>query len=127
MLGNRVFRGLTNLGHLLGMVLVFGACQAPPVTLSGPLTMPSDDGESTISIQDTLATDQRSEAPTSTIKKVIEWDATTGNFIMPPTEVRERIDENCRKIGYDRGVVVSMSVFESKVVADFDCRGGDAT
>ena len=127
MLGNRVFRGLTNLGHLLGMVLVFGACQAPPVTLSGPLTMPSDDGESTISIQDTLATDQRSEAPTSTIKKVIEWDATTGNFIMPPTEVRERIDENCRKIGYDHGVVVSMSVFESKVVADFDCRGGDAT
>ena len=127
MLGNRVFRDLTNLGHLLGMVLVFGACQAPPVTLSGPLTMPSDDGESTISIQDTLATDQRSEASTSTIKKVIEWDATTGNFIMPPTEVRERIDENCRKIGYDRGVVVSMSVFESKVVADFDCRGGDAT
>jgi hypothetical protein len=43
---------------------------------------------------------------------------------MPPTEVRERIDENCRKIGYDRGVVISMSVFESKVVADFDCRGG---
>ena len=127
MLGNRVFRDLTNLGHLLGMVLVFGACQAPPVTLSGPLTMPPDDGESTISIQDTLATEQRSEAPTSTIKKVIEWDATTGNFIMPPTEVRERIDENCRKIGYDRGVVVSMSVFESKVVADFDCRGGDAT
>ena len=127
MLGNRVFRDLTNPGHLLGMVLVFGACQAPPVTLSGPLTMPSDDSESTISIQDTLATDQRSEAPTSTIKKVIEWDATTGNFIMPPTEVRERIDENCRKIGYDRGVVVSMSVFESKVVADFDCRGGDAT
>ena len=127
MLGNRVFRDLTNLGHLFGMVLVFSACQAPPVTLSGPLTMPSDDGESTISIQDTLATDQRSEAPTSTIKKVIEWDATTGNFIMPPTEVRERIDENCRKIGYDRGVVVSMSVFESKVVADFDCRGGDAT
>ena len=127
MLGNRVFRDLTNLGHLLGVVLVFGACQAPPVTLSGPLTMPSDDGESTISIQDTLATDQRSKAPTSTIKKVIEWDATTGNFIMPPTEVRERIDENCRKIGYDRGVVVSMSVFESKVVADFDCRGGDAT
>ena len=127
MLGNRVFRDLTNLGHLLGMVLVFGACQAPPVTLSGPLTMPSDDSESTISIQDTLAADQRSEATTSTIKKVIEWDATTGNFIMPPTEVRERIDENCRKIGYDRGVVVSMSVFESKVVADFDCRGGDAT
>ena len=127
MLGNRVFRDLTNLGHLLGMVLVFGACQAPPVTLSGPLTMPSDDGESTISIQDTLAADQRSEAPTSTIKKVIEWDATTGNFIMPPTEVRERIDENCRKIGYDRGVGVSMSVFGSKVVADFDCRGGDAT
>ena len=127
MLGNRVFRDLTNLGHLLGMVLVFGACQAPPVTLSGPLTMPSDDGESTISIQDTLAVDQGSEAPTSTIKRVIEWDATTGNFIMPPTEVRERIDENCRKIGYDRGVVVSMSVFESKVVADFDCRGGDAT
>tara|TARA_A100001011_G_scaffold377458_1_gene441122 strand:+ start:288 stop:671 length:384 start_codon:yes stop_codon:yes gene_type:complete len=127
MLGNRVFRDLTNLGHLLGMVLVFGACQAPPVTLSGPLTMPSDDGESTISIQETLAADQGSEAPTSTIKKVIEWDATTGNFIMPPTEVRERIDENCRKIGYDRGVVVSMSVFESKVVADFDCRGGDAT
>ena len=127
MLGNRVFRDLTNLGHLLGMVLVFGACQAPPVTLSGPLTMPSDDGESTISIQDTLAADQGSEAPTSTIKKVIEWDATTGNFIMPPTEVRERIDENCRKIGYDRGVVISMSVFESKVVADFDCRGGDAT
>ena len=127
MLGNRVFRDLTNLGHVLGMVLVFGACQAPPVTLSGPLTMPSDDGESTIFIEDTLAADDRSDAPTSTIKKVIEWDATTGNFIMPPTEVRERIDENCRKIGYDRGVIVSMSVFESKVVADFDCRGGDAT
>ena len=125
--GNRVFRDLTNLGHLLGMVLVFGACQAPPITLSGPLTMPSDDGESTLSMQDTLAADQGSEAPTSTIKKVIEWDATTGNFIMPPTEVRERIDENCRKIGYDRGVIVSMSVFEAKIVADFDCRGADAT
>ena len=127
MLGNKVFRDLTNLGHLLGMVLVFGACQAPPVTLSGPLTMPSDHGECTIAMQDTLATDQRSKAPTSTIKKVIEWDATTGNFIMPPTEDRERIDENCRKIGYERGVIVSMSVFEAKIVADFDCRGGDAT
>ena len=127
MLGNRVFRDLTNLGHLLGMVLVFGACQAPPVTLSGPLTMPSDDGDSTISTQDTLAADQKSEALTSTIKKVIEWDATTGNFIMPPTEVRERIDENCRKIGYDRGVIVSMSVFEAKIVADFDCRGAGTT
>ena len=58
---------------------------------------------------------------------IIEWDATNGNFIMPPTEVRERIDENCRKIGYDRGVIVSMSVFEAKIVADFDCRGADAT
>ena len=127
MLASRVFRDLTNLGHFLGMVLVFGACQAPPVTLSGTLTMPSDDDESRISIQNTMAADQRSEAPTSTIKRVIEWDATTGNFIMPPTEVRERIDENCRKIGYDRGVVVSISVFESRVVADFDCRGADAT
>jgi hypothetical protein len=127
MLDSKVFRHSTNLGYLLVMVLVFGACQAPPVTLSGPLTMPSDDGDSTISTQDTLAADQKSEALTSTIKKVIEWDATTGNFIMPPTEVRERIDENCRKIGYDRGVVISMSVFESKVVADFDCRGAGTT
>ncbi|RZO31135.1 MAG: hypothetical protein EVA91_07505 [SAR116 cluster bacterium] len=89
--------------------------------------MSPDDGDNTISTQDTLAADQRSEAPTSKIKKVIEWDATNGNFIMPPTEVRERIDENCRKIGYDRGVIVSMSVFEAKIVANFDCRGADAT
>ena len=127
MLGSKVFRHSKNFSYLLVMVLVFGACQAPPVTLSGPLTMPSDDGDSTISTQDIMAADQRSEAPANKIKKVIEWDATTGNFIMPPTEVRERIDENCRKIGYDRGVVVSISVFESKVVADFDCRGADAT
>ena len=127
MLGSKIFRHSTNFGHLFAMVLVFGACQAPPVTLPGPLTMSPDDGDNTISTQDTLAADQRSEAPTSKIKKVIEWDATTGNFIMPPTEVRERIDENCRKIGYDRGVIVSMSVFEAKIVADFDCRGADAT
>ena len=127
MLGSKIFRHSTNFGHLFAMVLAFGACQAPPVTLPGPLTMSPDDGDNTISTQDTLAADQRSEAPTSKIKKVIEWDATNGNFIMPPTEVRERIDENCRKIGYDRGVIVSMSVFEAKIVADFDCRGADAT
>ena len=127
MLGSKVFRHSKKFSYLLVMVLVFGACQAPPVTLPGPLTMSPDDGDNTISTQDTLAADQRSEAPTSKIKKVIEWDATNGNFIMPPTEVRERIDENCRKIGYDRGVIVSMSVFEAKIVADFDCRGADAT
>ena len=125
--GSKVFKHSTNFSYLLLMVLVFGACQAPPVTLSGPLRMPSDDGDSTISTQDALAADQKSEAPANKIKKVIEWDATTGDFIMPPTEVRERIDENCRKIGYDRGVVISMSVFESKVVADFDCRGAGTT
>ena len=46
---------------------------------------------------------------------------------MPPAEVREAIDINCRKIGYDRGVITSMSLSNSKVVADFDCLGEDAT
>ena len=67
------------------MVLVFGACQAPPVTLPGPLTMSPDDGDNTISTQDTLAADQRSEAPTSKIKKVIEWDATNALIVKSPS------------------------------------------
>jgi hypothetical protein len=46
---------------------------------------------------------------------------------MPPAEVRETIDKKCKEVGYDRGVIVSMSLSDSKVVADFDCRGEDAT
>ena len=37
---------------------------------------------------------------------------------MPPAEVRETIDKKCKEVGYDRGVITSMSLSESKVVAD---------
>ena len=61
------------------------------------------------------------------IVKVIEWRTSFSSFIMPPAEVRKTIDKKCNEIGYDRGVITSMSLSESKVVADFDCRGEDAT
>ena len=114
------------LGYLLAMFLILGACQAPPVTLSHlEPTLPGGN-DSPMIVADTPVVNQSPETPTPQIKKTIEWNIASGNFIIPPAEVRETIDENCKKLGYDRGVIVSMSLFGSKVTADFDCRGADA-
>ena len=85
------------------------------------------DNNSLVHASDDAAADQTPDNPLPQIKKVIEWNTSFSSLIMPPAEVREAIDINCRKIGYDRGVITSMSLSNSKVVADFDCRGEDAT
>ena len=85
------------------------------------------DNNNSVHASDNAAVDQTPENPLPQIKKVIEWSTSFSSLIMPPAEVREAIDINCRKIGYDRGVITSMSLSNSKVVADFDCRGEDAT
>ncbi len=85
------------------------------------------DNNNSVHASDNAAVDQTPENPLPQIKKVIEWSTSFSSLIMPPAEVREAIDINCRKIGYDRGVITSMSLSNSKVVADFDCLGEDAT
>ena len=34
---------------------------------------------------------------------------------MPPAEVRETIDKKCNEVGYDRGVITSMSLSELRL------------
>ena len=115
-----------SLGCLLAMVLILGACQAPPVSLSQLSPTLPGDNDSAMIVSGTPVVNQSLETPAPQIKKTIEWNIASGNFIIPPAEVRETIDENCKKLGYDRGVIVSMSLVGSKVTADFDCRGADA-
>ena len=104
----------------------FSACQSPQINVKNSTLLSPHDGNSVTSAKEIVFEDQSPENPQPQIKKVIEWDTASSSSIMPPAEVRETIDENCRKIGYDRGVIVSMSLFETKVTADFDCRGEDA-
>lgn len=113
-------------GCFLAMVLILGACQAPHVNLShlAP-TLPSNIS-SPMNMADTPVVNQSLATSSPQIEKTIEWGIASGDFIIPPAEVREKIDENCKKLGYDRGVIVSMSLFGSRVTADFDCRGANA-
>jgi hypothetical protein len=112
---------------LFVIALAVGACQTPSANVTGAASHSPDDGNSTVPANYIAVADQIPETTLPQIEKVIEWSTSFSSFIMPPAEVRETIDENCRKIGYDRGVIVSMSLSESKVVADFDCRGADNT
>ena len=109
---------------LFVIALAASACQAPSVNVAGSA---SHDGTSTVPADDIAVADQIPEISLPQPEKVIEWNTSFNSFVMPPAEVREAIDEKCREIGYDRGVITSMSLSESKVVADFDCRGEDAT
>ena len=109
------------------IVLSVAACQAPSANVAGPALHSPDNGNSTVPAADIAVADQIPETTLPQIEKVIEWSTTYSSFIMPPAEVRETIDKKCKEVGYDRGVITSMSLSESKVVADFDCRGEDAT
>ena len=125
--GGKFTRFLNALAGLFVIALVVGACQAPSANVAGPASHSHDNGNSTVPANDIAVADQIPETTLPQIEKVIEWSTSFSSFIMPPAEVRETIDKKCKEVGYDRGVITSMSLSESKVVADFDCRGEDAT
>jgi hypothetical protein len=112
---------------LFVIALAVGACQTPSANVTGAASHSPDDGNSTVPANYIAVADQIPETTLPQIEKVIEWSTSFSSFIMPPAEVRETIDKKCKEVGYDRGVIVSMSLSDSKVVADFDCRGEDAT
>ena len=112
---------------LFVIALAAAACQAPSANVAGPAAQSPDDGDRMVPTNDIAVADQIPETSLPQIEKVIEWSTSFSSFIMPPAEVRETIDKKCKEVGYDRGVITSMSLSESKVVADFDCRGEDAT
>ena len=116
-----------NIFCIFVIAIACSACQKPPVKITQPAPISPNGDNSTISSNELLAENQSAETPPLQIKNVIEWNTASSSSIMPPTEVRETINEKCRKIGYERGVIVSVSLFESKVIADFDCRGENAT
>ena len=125
--GGKFTRILNAPAGLFVIALAVGACQTPSANVAGPASHSPDDGNSTVPSNDTVVANQIPETTLPQIEKVIEWSTSFSSFIMPPAEVRETIDKKCKEIGYDRGVITSMSLSESKVVADFDCRGEDAT
>ena len=125
--GGKFTRFLNSPAGLFVIALVVGACQAPSANVAGPASHSHDNGNSTVPANDIAVADQIPETTLPQIEKVIEWSTSFSSFIMPPAEVRETIDKKCKEVGYDRGVITSMSLSESKVVADFDCRGEDAT
>ena len=125
--GGKFTRILDAPAGLFVIALAIGACQTPSANLVGPASHSPDDGNSTIPSNDIAVANQIPENTLPQIEKVIEWSTSFSSFIMPPAEVRETIDKKCKEVGYDRGVITSMSLSESKVVADFDCRGEDAT
>jgi hypothetical protein len=127
MLGGKFTRFLNVSAGLFVIALAVGACQTPSANVAGPASHSTDDGNSTVPPNDIAVADQIPEITLPQIEKVIEWNTSFSSFIMPPAEVRETIDQKCKDVGYDRGVITSMSLSESKVVADFDCRGEDAT
>ena len=127
MSGRKFLRHRGNIFCIFVIAISVSACQKPPVKIAQPASMPLNGGNSTISSNEMLAENQNAETPSLQIENVIEWNTASSSSIMPPTEVRETINEKCRKIGYERGVIVSVSLFESKVIADFDCRGENAT
>ena len=125
--GGKFTRILNAPAGLFVTALAVGACQTPSANVAGPASNSLDDGNSTVPSNDTVVANQIPETTLPQIEKVIEWSTSFSSFIMPPAEVRETIDKKCKEVGYDRGVITSMSLSESKVVADFDCRGEDAT
>tara|TARA_B100000575_G_C22975780_1_gene563147 strand:- start:67 stop:450 length:384 start_codon:yes stop_codon:yes gene_type:complete len=127
MSGRQFVKHTGNIVCVFVTALAFSACQPPPVKIAKPALMSSNGGNKTISSNERLAEGQSSETSPQQIEKVIEWNTASSSSIMPPSEIREIINEKCKKIGYERGVIVSVSLFESKVIADFDCRGENAT
>ena len=125
--GGKFTEFLNGPAGLFVIALAVGACQTPSANLARPALHSPDDGNSTVPANDIAVADQIPEIALPKIEKVIEWSTSFSSFIMPPAEVRETIDKKCKEVGYDRGVITSMSLSESKVVADFDCRGEDAT
>ncbi|MGB2462883.1 MAG: hypothetical protein ACPIEU_09040 [Candidatus Puniceispirillaceae bacterium] len=124
----RKFTGFFNgPAGLFVIALAVGACQTPSANVTGPASHSPNDGNSTVPANDIAVADQIPETTLPQIEKVIEWSTSFSSFIMPPAEVRATIDKKCKEVGYDRGVITSMSLSDSKVVADFDCRGEDAT
>jgi len=59
--------------------------------------------------------------------QVIEWETGGESFVIPPAEVKEQITARCKEIGHDEGVIVSMKWVDSKISANFDCRGDGAS
>ena len=127
MSGGKVARILNAPAGLFVIALAVGACQTPSANVAGPASHSPDDGNTTVPANNIAGADQIPETTLPQIEKVIEWSTSFSSFIMPPAEVRETIDKKCKEIGFDRGVITSMSLSEAKVVADFDCRGEDAT
>ena len=125
--GGKFTRFLNAPAGLFVIALAVGACQVPVADVAWPALHSPDDGNSTVPANDIAVANQIPETTLPQIEKVIEWSTSFSSFIMPPAEVRETIDKKCKEVGYDRGVITSMSLSESKVVADFDCRGEDAT
>ena len=124
----RKFTGFLNgPAGLFVIALAVGACQTPSANVTEPASHSPNDGNSTVPANDIAVADQIPETTLPQIEKVIEWSTSFSSFIMPPAEVRATIDKKCKEVGYDRGVITSMSLSDSKVVADFDCRGEDAT
>ncbi len=124
--GGKFTRFVNAPAGLFVIAVAVGACQAPSANVAGPASHSPDDGITSVPANDIAVADQIPETTLPAIEKVIEWSASFSSFIMPPAEVRETIDKKCEEIGYDRGVITSMSLSESKVVADFDCHGEDA-
>ena len=127
MSGRKFVKHKGNIFCVFVIATALSACQELPVKLTQSASMAFNGGNRTISSNEMLAENQNVETPRLQIENVIEWNTASSSSIMPPTEVRETINEKCRKIGYERGVIVSVSLFESKVIADFDCRGENAT
>jgi len=124
--GEKFTRILDAPAGLFVIALAVSACQTPSANEGGPASYSPDDGNSMVPSNDIAVANQIPETTLPHIEKVIEWSTSFSSFIMPPAEVRETIDKKCKEVGYDRGVITSMSLSESKVVADFDCRGEDA-
>ena len=118
----------SNWGTALTVLIsvAIGGCQESSVYVTEPVLLSPNDVNGTILANDVAAENQNPETAPPYVNKVIEWDIALSNSIMPPAEVRKTIDESCRQIGYDHGVIVAMSLIESRVIADFDCRGEDA-
>ena len=75
------------------------ACQSPGGNEIETTQYFPGDNNSSVHASDIAAADKTPDNPLPQIKKVIEWNTSFSSLIMPPAEVREAIDINCRKIG----------------------------
>ena len=54
---------------------------------------------------------------------VIEWETTSVAFVSPPEAIKESINQRCKALGHETGVITSMHLTDNLVSAEFDCRG----